>query len=147
MAIDEKWNSARNTRSTCKARRRSYLGLASRSWRRSWRNVAGRTVMRSMTFEHALTIAQVILSISVESSFFNLFILGLIVTVNLSTLVHFLDIGILLCWIYLFFNPIEILWHDLAFIFIAKLEDKYKKKKFKAVLMFRAYGICFNFQI
>lgn len=56
--------------------------------------------MRSMTFEHALTIAQVILnsmfylSISVESSFFNLFILGLIVTVNLSTLVHFLDIGI-----------------------------------------------------
>lgn len=61
-----KWSSARNTRSTCKAKGRSYLGLASRSLRRSWRNAAEifspemtLIIMPYMIPEHALTIAQV----------------------------------------------------------------------------------------
>ena len=61
-----KWSSARNTRSTCKAKTRSYLRLASRSLRRSWRNAAKIFIPKTtliilpyMTPEHALTIAQV----------------------------------------------------------------------------------------
>ena len=108
----ERWSFVRHTRSTCKAKRKNYLGLASRSWRRSWRSAGViysviMALMGFLTTIHALTIAQVTWKKKknekeniftcfcwYSSSLFGLFFLVLVVFPNLDwCLANLLDLN------------------------------------------------------
>lgn len=88
--IIKRWSFVRNTRSTCKAKRKSYLGLASRTSRRSWRSAGviysvTMALMGSLATKHVLTIAQVIWK--KRKTFLHIFVLIFYTTVNIIGLI------------------------------------------------------------